>query len=214
MRRQTPIKSFKFGWRNIEYYDHDFPPFGDDMSPQYFMEEDLKIIEKYMNLQVGDVFLDVGAAFGSWSLPALMQGANVIAFEPQPIIAMCAIENVRLNSWETRFEMINAVVWGNDTSLVPYNFFTISSFDQFVGESYVEPVYIHSVTLDSMNLDRIDLIKIDVEGAEKEVLKGAQKTLKRLHPTIILENHINLCGEVEIEGYQKRMIEDGKFIFN
>jgi FkbM family methyltransferase len=36
--------------------------------------------------------------------------------------------------------------------------------------------------LSGLNLEKIDWIKIDVEGAELEVLKGLQDTLKRLDP--------------------------------
>jgi adenylosuccinate lyase len=34
---------------------------------------------------------------------------------------------------------------------------------------------------------RVDVLKIDVEGAEFLVLKGAQGTLDRFHPVVIME---------------------------
>lgn len=44
-------------------------------------------------------------------------------------------------------------------------------------------------TLDSFNLNNIGLIKIDVEGFEKNVIEGAQETLKRnRYPRILFES--------------------------
>ncbi len=43
-------------------------------------------------------------------------------------------------------------------------------------------------TLKDENLRRVDLIKIDVEGAELEVLEGAQETIKSLKPLVIFEH--------------------------
>jgi len=41
--------------------------------------------------------------------------------------------------------------------------------------------------LDDLNLERLDFIKIDVEGMEIEVLKGAEKTIKRNYPQMLIE---------------------------
>jgi FkbM family methyltransferase len=43
---------------------------------------------------------------------------------------------------------------------------------------------------------RCDLIKIDTEGAELRVLKGAQKTLGRFNPKVVLEVHYNMLDEL------------------
>ena len=40
---------------------------------------------------------------------------------------------------------------------------------------------------DRIDLSRLDLIKLDVDGAEAAVINGGMKTLKRFHPTIIME---------------------------
>ena len=47
------------------------------------------------------------------------------------------------------------------------------------------------ITIDSLNLPRVDLMKIDVEGMELEVLEGAQETIMRCKPILIVE-HIKL----------------------
>jgi hypothetical protein len=41
--------------------------------------------------------------------------------------------------------------------------------------------------LDKFNFDSVDLLKIDVEGHELQVVKGAEQTIKKCRPLIILE---------------------------
>jgi hypothetical protein len=43
--------------------------------------------------------------------------------------------------------------------------------------------------LDSVELARVDLIKIDVEGMEEEVLAGAEQTIRRTKPYLIVEHY-------------------------
>ena len=43
--------------------------------------------------------------------------------------------------------------------------------------------------LDDYTFPRVDLVKIDVEGAEREVLEGAEETLKKHHPMVYVEVH-------------------------
>lgn len=43
------------------------------------------------------------------------------------------------------------------------------------------------VSIDSFGLPRLDFIKIDVEGMELEVLAGAEESIKRYHPQLLIE---------------------------
>src|SRR5258706_82750 len=43
------------------------------------------------------------------------------------------------------------------------------------------------ITIDSLELPVADYIKIDTEGSELNVLRGAEKTIKRCGPVIIVE---------------------------
>jgi hypothetical protein len=78
-------------------------------------------------------------------------------------------------------------------------------------------------------LERVDVVKIDVDGAELEVLRGAQRTLERFHPHLFVEVHSReLLYEVQqLTGrydytlrlqnaapYEHRPIEYNAFLFS
>lgn len=63
-------------------------------------------------------------------------------------------------------------IWGEPPERQPYTFSTIDA------------------TIDELELDRLDCIKIDVDSFDFDVLRGAEKTLKRFNPWVIVElNH-------------------------
>ena len=43
------------------------------------------------------------------------------------------------------------------------------------------------ITIDSLNLDGCDLIYLDIEGYEYFALHGAEKTIEKFHPVIVVE---------------------------
>lgn len=58
------------------------------------------------------------------------------------------------------------------------------------------PRKVRSYPLDSFDLRCVDFIKIDVEGYERRVLTGAERTIDRDRPVIIIEqNDVTLPGE-------------------
>ena len=144
------------------------------------------------HFKAGNVFVDVGANAGAYSLRALSRGMKVFSFEPNP-------ENVRLLKR-------NAAL--NDLS--------IEVFDYALGESEgraklsqngatsriggeIEGMEVAVRTLDSLQLPKVDLLKIDVEGYELEVLRGARRTLERCHPAMMIEMHHWIGAESEAE---------------
>src|SRR4029077_19492326 len=48
---------------------------------------------------------------------------------------------------------------------------------------------VYFTTIDAVAKARFDYLKIDVEGGELEVLQGGIESLKKWHPTIVIENH-------------------------
>ncbi|WP_166427514.1 FkbM family methyltransferase [Nonomuraea mesophila] len=49
------------------------------------------------------------------------------------------------------------------------------------------PVYTVDLVCELRAISRVDFIKMDVEGFEPEVLKGAERTIERHRPTLLME---------------------------
>lgn len=129
------------------------------------------------------VALDIGAHRGIWTKRLVDEFISVIAFEP-----------TELASQITHEAAINQCAVGNISARVSFKAGTENT-----GQTYVVPGDdVDMITIDSMGLDYIDFIKIDVEGMEYEVIQGAQETIMRCKPAIMLEEN-GLC---ERYGYQ------------
>lgn len=55
-------------------------------------------------------------------------------------------------------------------------------------------VLVPSTTLDGLHLNHVTLLKIDAERHEPEILEGAQDTIFRLKPLILVEDSANVYG--------------------
>ncbi len=62
--------------------------------------------------------------------------------------------------------------------------------------------------LEELQIETVDLIKIDVEGAELEVLKGAQRILDSEHPpTLMIETHGPVVRQAVVEWLTQRQFD-------
>ena len=136
-------------------------------------------------LQQDDLFVDVGANLGSYSLLAAgSAGARSLAFEPVPATYERLLSVVAINNLSPRVSVRNlALASAGQVATGERLAFSADRdcFNSFVGESYKgEKIYVDVDTLDSqcLNLNPV-LIKIDVEGFESDVLAGAAETLSR-----------------------------------
>jgi FkbM family methyltransferase len=142
-------------------------------------------------LRPGDVALDIGANFGSHTLPlAQLVGPSgkVFAFEPQRILFQILCGNVALNELPNVHALPVALGRAAGRTKVPAldyrganNFGGIS-----LGGAQGEDVPV--VALDQLEVTTAKLIKIDVEGMELDVLAGAMATLARCRPILYVEN--------------------------
>jgi FkbM family methyltransferase len=153
----------------------------------------------------GCVALDCGANIGGMTIEWAKHMAgwgNVIAIEAQERIFYALAGNICLsNCFNAR--AIHAAVGSVDgTMSIPQPDYTkpgsFGSLElrrrketEFIGQSidYASDklLPIPALRIDSLSLPRLDLLKIDVEGMEEAVLDGAQETIRRSHPYIIVE---------------------------
>jgi len=122
-------------------------------------------------LQPGDLFIDVGANIGSYTIWAGELGAEVIALEPARDTFALLMENVALNGYAIK--PIKAAAG----SACGTTRFTIGRdcLNRVDPEGAVETMM---VTIDSIIMNRtVAGMKVDVEGFEIEVLRGCERAL-------------------------------------
>jgi FkbM family methyltransferase len=134
--------------------------------------------------------IDIGANDGPYSVVALACRRPVIAFEPIPDVAQ------RLRASLRGRAVVHEVAVSDRTGEA--QFFIPESGDTLIttrgaldAETHREysqrEIKVPVMTLDSFDLRDVATIKIDVEGHEAQVLTGAIETLKREHPTLLVE---------------------------
>jgi len=128
------------------------------------------------------ICIDIGSNVGLWSCDLVQSFEQVIAFEPVAEFIECFKKNVKTDNY-----IIHNVALGSKES-----FINMHIVEGNTGHSHIDPqsIGIGTIplkTLDSFNLNNIDMIKIDVEGFEEEILKGAEETIKRNKPIMVIE---------------------------
>jgi len=130
--------------------------------------------------------VDVGAHVGLWSRIFARCFARLTAFEPIAEHRACFTENVRPGHG-CEIELYPFALTGEEEIL----HFTMSP--ENTGGTHVKveddrpgPQAI-ARPLDSFALPQIDFLKIDCEGYEYFILKGAEQTVRRDQPCIIVE---------------------------
>jgi FkbM family methyltransferase len=130
-------------------------------------------------LRPGDVFVDVGANIGAYTVLAASAGARCVTFEPVPDTFKSLQANVRINAISDRCQLYNVAVGGWEGRLGFTTAHDCMNHAAVVGEQG-EVTEVPVLTLDQVLADANPvLMKIDVEGFESEVLKGADVTLRK-----------------------------------
>jgi FkbM family methyltransferase len=148
-------------------------------------------------LKPGDLFVDVGANIGSYSILAgACEGVKVVAFEPVPQTFSWLQKNIKINALENQIEVMKIGLAEQKGSI---NF--SSNFDVLNHVVLQEKHNTSVVKVDVSKLDDIldhkypTVIKIDVEGYELQVLNGVKKILD--NPSLIaVIVELNSAGKI------------------
>lgn len=143
------------------------------------------------------VAVDIGAHVGLWSRTLAEEYREVIAFEPVSAHRACFRENlsgfqnvrlepVALGAEAGTVRIINRTPGSSgDTGVDPRA--ERSTLRASVATEREGGALIECRTLDSYRLPILDFLKVDTEGFEVFVLEGAEETLDRCHPVVIVE---------------------------
>lgn len=156
-------------------------------------------------LRRGDVFVDVGANWGYFTLAASHwtgTGGRVLAFEPEPRLFELLRRNLALNGLRMVEPYPLAIAARRER--LPFSAFVadhgnwgVSHAARSVGSAdfHVEAAALDDV-LDAAAIERVQLTKIDVEGGESAVLAGMRRGLRAgRYRYILLECHPVLLAE-------------------
>ncbi len=130
-------------------------------------------------LQAGELFADVGANVGAFTvLAAGVAGARAVAFEPSPETFAMLSRNVGVNGLQDRVRPVNAVV-GRQLGTVQFSIGLGTENHVAAVAETASSQLTQMTTLDTELADNpAVLLKVDVEGFETEVFAGAVETLK------------------------------------
>lgn len=181
-------------------------------------------------LGTGDVFVDVGAHFGYFSLLAAKLVGNtgrVFAFEPTPSTYKVLGENLENRPICTT---INKAVFSKNSSVIFHDFgIELASLNSLYSPRTTMTISGKDIKVDTVSLDsyfynksyKLNFVKIDAESAEFEILQGMKKILSRDKPVICIEKTVvpvrgaapneNLFNFLLSRGYKSYQLINNRF---
>jgi FkbM family methyltransferase len=148
------------------------------------------------NLKPGDVFVDVGAHVGYYTLLAAKlvgESGKVVAVEPNPPTIVRLEKDIALNPFKN-IVVQKVACTDKETTLkffqAPVENTGESSMNKSNAKQGAE-ISVRGVPLDKiiqdLGIKRVDLVKIDVEGGEMSVLGGMTHIIATYHPKFAIE---------------------------
>jgi FkbM family methyltransferase len=182
-----------------------FTALGDDVA-NYQKPQREKAYEYVQNWRCA---VDIGAHVGIFSCDFAQRFERVVAFEPMPSTRECLLRNVPGNV------DVKPFACGSHPGKVRMERSTKNSGGSRIiaADAMVDSlIEVEVVTLDSFGFEAVDLIKLDVEGFEPEAILGAEQTMRRCMPVVIVEeklkpgnfDHVKRASELLLSfGYSK-----------
>ena len=161
----------------------------------------------------GGILIDVGANVGSVSLLVADKIDRSILFEPNPIAAKRARENLAINQLpfevhELAISDIRGTVELEDAGGVNSCNRTVVGFETKIRTRSVSRITLDEFLAEQAISHEISAVKIDVEGHENAVIRGMQRLLQSKRPPLIMFEYLQrtnlaeaICG-FEAAGYK------------
>ena len=176
-----------------------------------FFEEEPLMIEWIRSFSKEDIFLDIGANVGIYTIAALTKNCKVYSVELDPKNISILFDNLYLNKYFDNCLILPFAIGDkNKIERIYYRDFSVGDALQSIGKETPFPTvtgnkfYMKQMIFDldqvfkHFNLVYPTKVKIDVDGNEKIVLMGAK-------------NIISNCDEIYIED---NGLEDNDYVIN
>ncbi len=163
-------------------------------------------------IQPGMKVLDVGANIGYFSVMLAKQvgpAGHVWAFEPTQTYGRRLTEHLQLNQLTDRVTVVPLALSDHDgkaTISIGQASATLHPLDNAPPRA-IETIGMRRLDdmVDAMGIDRIDLIKVDIDGHEPAFLRGAERTIRKHQPIMIVEF---FQGNLDMAGGDVRQLKD------
>jgi FkbM family methyltransferase len=149
--------------------------------------------DQSIGVRPGDIVLDCGAHIGVYTRKALGLGAKlVVAIEIAPVNIELLRRNFAAEIDSGKVIVYPKGVWDKDDTLVVH-YIKNTAGDSVVFKGRADGPPVPLTTIDKivaeLGLARVDFIKADIEGAERNALTGAAKTLERFKPRMAIAGY-------------------------
>lgn len=143
-------------------------------------------------MKPGGTYIDIGAHVGGFAIPVAKAHPDVTihAFEPVPATRAWLEANLARNGVTDRVTIWTNAVGATKTSGRMTGVDGVANHLAASGKAGPGSVEVQVDTLDDLLFDtvgRVDVIKCDIEGGEFPAMRGAEKILRRDHPSLCLE---------------------------
>lgn len=156
----------KYGWEACMYW-----------SNIYHKELD----NAYIQINKGDIFVDLGANIGMSATYAELKGASKIyCIEPDPKIFECLRKNSGPN-W-----VLENIAISNYIGELEMGYWPDTLNNRFITKCTTLYEYVRR-----NNIEKIDYLKIDIEGAEDEVIRTIDPGLFKIINKVMVEYHFD-----------------------
>jgi FkbM family methyltransferase len=164
----------------------------------------------YGGLPPGCTVIDIGANIGVFSLFAAHCGArSVRAYEPNSEAFRCLQSNIRANRLEAAVAARQFAVTGKAGGTVRFPK-QASAYNAILPEqSTVDSETVATTDLAEIlaGMDRVDVLKLDCEGAERDILTAAERSVLDKIDSIRMEYHLGhrdeITGFLETNGFSR-----------
>jgi FkbM family methyltransferase len=158
-------------------------------------------VSLFLSQLKGEVFIDVGAEYGHYSLMLSKNFQKVLAFEPSPKAFPHLINNIRMLRARNVLALKYAI--SDKDGIFPFYIAIRRGYDSLIRRDEIETegviecrTYTLATILKLFSLSKVDLIKVDVEGAEYMVLKGAEPVIGKIKSWVVEIHDVTLKRKI------------------